>query len=1017
MILSEADSNILEICTTLPNEILQKQRHICVYLPHWYFENHYESLSDVKRDVAIYKARANVLYLLSELFTELTILKKKIKKKKKVAFNGDEDEDEESDDDEIIDKNNNDHTKYFTFLYNNQIFPRLEVFFEVVKNMKDTVHGFRYLIIINDPELDVNELLLKKLKAPMKDLKKVKTPPLDCEVSHLLNGGMFAWIEKFIVPYHKNKIINGQIYFKPLPAYDSDANIHVAFSFQSSVEEFIPKKLDDDEWEEEIDEKEHDKYICDAQSKKENYMNEMGKIVKFPVPVTRIPLEQFSPHHLAITRLPHLKTPPQRRLQLKNESMIDLRKEAIAKLHDEVQRMRFPNLYPPENLTFISQQNDEFNLLRLDVAQYKKEVIAASLDKTIPDEVVIRLNFTREKDNHVLDQFNYICNPDRNINDTMKSIIRWGQDNMENMKEFKKLRPIDPTLSPFANMTAYMMDTYDRAGVIHLHGIIHLIYVNSLGALSADNRGIHTHVGCAGAHSVGKSYSLDHVADSLLIAGTFYKLLRLTPQSLSTGTDFSNKVFFFHEIPNNYLGINENVPASSSSKDQGDALVKQILSGESQTTLSAHTDNVSGKRLTIETTINQRCVFIGAMNIATFLMAAPIRARYLLIDVPKKTNKNRSLAFARLEKNNKIKRPSFFHLMMQYLVFKVVKCIETGLIPDVNMEVALLVFNDVLQKLNQEYGFNTNESRDLDRLCNMARTLTIANAIFVGYFMYDKKMDFEATPTFLGIQDYLVCTEEIAIFTLTALSGMFLSDTEDKIVRETTSFFSEAKDKFGYMCYNVKLGKYKTEDEILKLLVQEVKKSFDKERDVSVEYSEEMIMNVYVNLRKRQYNNDDILSVDVSTGVVYIKDDFRQLLKTANYQDLMINMIKESCQHKFTKENKRVMTGYICSDDHPSVYKMIDLVPNTKIKKLITGTILEEDIDDYYLEQRIKECGGDLTLKEDMIDLMRYEYEEYKEVYPKVITENKNREQKSVTSEFIEENEFPPRKKSKYISH
>jgi len=1007
LVISESDFTV-NAPTTLPSELLQKQRHISIYLPQFYFLDHYESLTDIKKDVGIYNARANVLYLLSELISDLAILKRKKEKKKNFEEGGGE-EGEEGE--IIINKNNNDFTKYFTFKYNNVCYPRLEVFFEVVNDMRNEIHGFRYLIVIHDPTLQLNESLLDKIKNNPPDLKKVKDPPLDCEVAHLLgNGGIKLWVDKFVSPYLKNKPIPLDVYFYPITFNISQANLHNVFSFQSSVDEFIPRKIqhddEDEEWEEEIDEKEQHKYMCTMQSKKENYCNQAGAITQFPTPVIRIPLEQFTPYHLAITRFPHLKTPPQRRLQLKNESHVALRQEAITKLDAAISRLRYPNLYPVEDELFINQENDEFNLLRVDVAQYKKEILEllpAHWEGT--KEEWIRSQFCKSIDNHVLDQFSYIWMPGRNINQVMKSIIKWGQDNMEKMINYKHPKPIDKKLSPFANMLHYMMNTYEKAGVLHLHGVLQLTYVTALGALNADNRGIHTHMGLAGPHSGGKSYSLDHLADMLLIPGSFYKLLRLTPQSLSTGTDFSNMVLILHEIPNNYLGYNDLAPSSKNTKDQGDASVKQIMSGESNTILSAHTDTSTGKRHTIQTTINQRCVFIGAMNLAIFLMAEAIRARWFMKDIPKKNTKGRSLAYARLEKGTKSREPEFFHQMMQYLFAQVIRLIEVGIIPDVDITPALLLFNDVLQRLQNEYGFVTNEHRDLDRLSNAAKIFTIMNAIYIRYFMGDNKASFVVNADFLRIQDYLICTEEIAAFTLTALSDMFVSDTEYKIMGETLTRFAPSADKTGYLMYSLPITKYKEVEDVLGALADVIKKSLDTTHSNQVDYSKDMILNVYKCIIKRKFKDDDILTVDVNTGSIYILTEFRTFLQQGDYASLITRLIKESMEHHHLKK-RRIMLGFTYSDEFPDVYKTLDLIPKKDVtKKLLTGVTLEMDADRYFLMKRLMDTGlTDPDLLDDTAASMEYEEEEedaYATPYPQIITLAKKRKQVMTCSEMI----------------
>jgi hypothetical protein len=818
-------------------------------------------------------------------------------------------------------------------------------------------------------------------------LEKIKKPLLECEVSPYLIS-KHAYINNFINPYLKKPLHNKNDLIE-LGDETSDANIYKVLSFEKSIREYNPDNVDDEEWVH-TDDSNLQGYICDLQASRDNYFDN-NRLIKFPDGAINIPINQFTNYHLYITRFPHLKAPTQRRLILKNETDDAIRLEACAKLTNVINKLRYPLLYP-DDINIDSDANDEFRLLQLDVIEHKKEILETKPEGYTTNQW-IRKQFGKETDNHVLNQFNYIWNPDRNINTAMKKITKWEQENSDRMLLYNLPKPIDTSLSLFANMTyTCMMNKYEKISVVNLHGTLQLAFITSLGALNANNQGIHTHMGYAGPPSGGKSFSLDRLADILLIPGTFYKIARLTPQAFSTGTNFSNMVFIFHEIANVYLGYNE-LTANSKVKDQGDAQVKQILSGESSTILSAHTDS-NGKRITIETTVNQRFVLLGAMNLPIYLMAVPIRHRWYMKDIPKKERTTKSLALTRLEKHTNNMSGDLFHQFIQCISGKIFHLIKVGIIPDVNVDVALILFNDVLQKLGK-YGFKTNESRDLDRLINCAKTLTIINAIYT-CFLYNKIIStYEVTNEFLHIQDYLVCTEEIAIFTLTALADMFLSNTEYNIINHTISLFAPSTDMAGYICYSVPLCKYKSQEDVLNVLTVKIKKDMV---NTKTEYSEGMIMNVFLTLVSRRFkSNNEIMRIDTSTGTIYLLQEYCLALSQYNYEQLMIQLIKDTVEHKYLKQ-KRVMTGYIENDNFPDVYKVIELTPNDKIKKLVNGVILDEmEVDEYFLKEHLKETG------------YLNDYEMYKHTlinqeikYPDIIFKNKKRNELMTCSEYID---------------
>jgi hypothetical protein len=293
----------------------------------------------------------------------------------------------------------------------------------------------------------------------------MKEVPLECEVSHELNG-VHSWTTKFVGPYLGHTETSSMVYFMNTSHEDSEVNVHNALSFEKSC---YPFKKPDDVLTDEHD----DQYICDEQCSPQTYFDG-STITRFynQESVIHIPVDQFTPHHLYVTKFPHIKS--LRTVLLKGENKERNLIEARMRLNQTIYYLRYPLLKPKE-LQRNLNEDDDFILLKKHVEEIKegwvKNNVAAKRKKAW-----IRANMCVEKDNHILDSFNYIWNPSGNINDVMKNLVTWEQTNTNKIKKFVLPEPTDATKTPFLNMTAMMMKTYEDNGVIHMHSHLHLMF-------------------------------------------------------------------------------------------------------------------------------------------------------------------------------------------------------------------------------------------------------------------------------------------------------------------------------------------------------------------------------------------------------------------------------------------------------------------------------------------------------------------------------------------------------------
>ena len=119
----------------------------------------------------------------------------------------------------------------------------------------------------------------------------------------------------------------------------------------------------------------------------------------------------------------------------------------------------------------------------------------------------------------------------------------------------------------------------------------------------------------------------------------------------------------------------------------------------------------------------------------------------------------------------------------QYLVVLVNKMQWAGVLCQTNMTIAHRTFYAVLKQMERQ-GVQVNAPRNYTRLCNTAKTLTILRALEIVFHTptssaYNKPFSLDVFPL---LEPHLICTEEIAFFTLTLMSDQFVNKYEKQIV-------------------------------------------------------------------------------------------------------------------------------------------------------------------------------------------------------------------------------------------
>lgn len=330
------------------------------------------------------------------------------------------------------------------------------------------------------------------------------------------------------------------------------------------------------------------------------------------------------------------------------------------------------------------------------------------------------------------------------------------------------LKKVSMSLSRACDMIArFMLALENILGVVYVHGPTLHSYIAFL--QPAWNKPVlHCHPLLVGDPAKGKSHAFSTAA-KMLIPDAVLFLTNMTEKSL-TGAQY--------DLMDRALAMNEASPAMlgiGDGKGVGvlEQMVKDMLTGckisYQETAFRTDAKGNRGDRITITRDIEATCCVAMCLNtaIADVQSATMSRMDTFSVTSDERTDGVKIMDRMRVSDDRELSklRKEFIQQrhILHYLYFKLEKMIHSSIISDVDMTIPQVYFMIALENWAAK-GIHTNDTRQVERMCGKARTLTILYALESVFFnpshpVYGRPISDEL---FLYVEEYLVCTEDIA---------------------------------------------------------------------------------------------------------------------------------------------------------------------------------------------------------------------------------------------------------------
>jgi hypothetical protein len=515
----------------------------------------------------------------------------------------------------------------------------------------------------------------------------------------------------------------------------------------------------------------------------ENYVNTFDGSYRFPYAerVWRIHSEQFDPRVLAV-------------LQFPNHSRPGVGPSINGNIHDGTEFSESALGVLTTQYGFgrgeLEQLKKSDLLLIAEMAKRDMDALLKRPIKSEQDEKDFVHSYHDLKYNKLLD-FKKIWNENSNLSQISLNMIRWHntletiEREAQPAREFKVSREHiihDTSLSVFGNMMAQRLLQYEK--VLQTSTVHRELLIARIATYDAYRRsfGLHTNPLFTGSGSSSKSFILECI-EIMSIPKTIQTITHITSKADAIDGNQNDLVTFFHEMPMALIGMDKNM-----SSQTGDPTFKERLTSCKYKTKMFHRDEETGKRS--NRYAESECIGIigGCTNDPPGKIGEALRSRFYVIMCPQIIRAYHEVIdyFGSSSSDMKRMRKNTFILhsqIEQYLVAITYKMIWAGVLCDVNMSICHRVFHAVLKEMEKD-GVRVNDPRHYTRLLNTARTLSILRAIEIVFHLpssseYDKPFSLDS---FILLEPHLICTEEIAYFTLTLMSDQYVNPFENKVI-------------------------------------------------------------------------------------------------------------------------------------------------------------------------------------------------------------------------------------------
>lgn len=563
-------------------------------------------------------------------------------------------------------------------------------------------------------------------------------------------------------------------------------------------------------------------------------------------------------------------------------------------------------------------------------------------------------------------QHQRVWNVSANISQVNKNAIVWSaQFSTWTTPERDRVMMDNRSLSTFGNMVA--MDFYNlefQVNVATTHSVFYMTLVCALNAYYYKLGTLHSNLMLLGAGASGKSFIMNEI-DSILVPGSTNVVSNQTEKAMATGMDCNDHLTMFHEIPTRLLASDGNRNGS----ETGDTLFKdQLTRGTISTQTVVITDD--HERIPVNYEAEHVGVVICASNEREDRMHESVKSRFICVSVNERNRRGAEVidkqrkpleVHGRYGSNEKrLAKDAFFHRirMRQTMIIMVERLIATKVFDGPDLSIAHRVVNEACVYIKNNYVHGeTFNVREVGNIVMFARTLTIMHAC-ERYANDASSPGFGKSIEFANIariQEYLVCTEEIAIF---ALSSFFPTLLRYNTLQTVELILRAVKND---LHVNPDTGELHTTDEdVYYYTLPKFKKRFrmysyfmnaQKDRDVTTKLSLENIQVAFNQLTHMVAKDGrTVIILDDDEGVLkincsYVREHFREDIRTGFYKlkstqrEIFEKVVYKALSHKFQFVSRNAILAFPFSDDAPFVMQTMDL--GTRRSKRV---ILDRDL-------------------------------------------------------------------------
>lgn len=503
-------------------------------------------------------------------------------------------------------------------------------------------------------------------------------------------------------------------------------------------------------------------------------------------------------------------------------------------------------------------------------------------------------------------------------------------------------RNFDTKLSYFGNMMAEdMMALECEFFLLTSHTIFIRLAVAAMNAYWYARK-LHLNVSMLGGGASGKSHLLDLIRD-IFIPFTVTKVSHATEKSSTQDVDNNDHITLYHEAPPQMLGQG----SKNSDQQTGSHILKDQLTSCEVNSASLKVDEFGRRRAN---PCSSECsgVILFATNECANSVPEPVRSRTMMIDVNQAQRECFDLqsmndTYNRVKndpdhvraKNASVERWRY----RQVMVNMVEKMMYIGVLNDVDMTPGNEVIDLCIKQLKADGSMMESDGavRNIGFIKMFARTLTIMHAC--DKYARDpqskghgKAIEFRHL---LDIEPYLICTEEIALFTLTILCDQLINTNKlylIAIILSHCKFYATIADtptEYDCSCmeFRERRALYHT------LMVTQKKDLF------RTKMSPENMRVAMNKLTTESYLNQPILIHDeagsrVRLNRAYIDKFFKHSDKGWQCKDLphelVVSAYQRAYEHKFSSHNQIFTLGSIPDFDYPFVLNTFTAMRNDK---------------------------------------------------------------------------------------